>query len=118
VRNLLLVCAGGAFGSGLRYLLSLLLNQKLPIGTLLVNIVGSFLLVAVSQLFIRGALSEETKLLLTTGVMGGFTTYSSFNFEVLRFFQQGQYTSGILYLFATVSLCLVGALLGLWLFRT
>jgi CrcB protein len=114
LKGILLVSIGGALGSALRYILSLLLNQSFPLGTLLVNVLGSFLIVIVSTLTTRGALSEDLRLMLATGVLGGFTTYSSFNYELLRFIQQEQYPTAFLYLFATLSCCLVGAFLAAW----
>ena len=103
----LLVCLGGAVGSGLRYLLSgvLLLRSgsPFPVGTLLVNITGCFaleLLLAVATGTAR--VSHETRLLLGTGLLGGFTTYSSFNSESLALFRQGATATAILYMSATL----------------
>ena len=83
------VCLGGAFGSGARYLLSGWVMEQLgptfPCGTLAVNTIGSFLLGALMFLGIEaGALSPTVRLALTTGVMGGFTTYSTFSYETMR----------------------------------
>jgi fluoride exporter len=118
----LLICIGGAVGSGLRYLfggLALrLLGASFPWGTLGVNVIGSFLMVVIMQLGLhKGLLSLEWRLLLTTGVMGGFTTYSAFSYETLHLFQQRAYGMGLLYMAATLVGCLLAALLGLLVTR-
>ncbi len=116
VRGLLWVMLGGGLGSGLRYGVGLLalrwVGGAFPWGTLLVNLVGSALLAFFLSETSR-AWSLELKLFLTTGLMGGFTTYSSFNFEVLRLWQQ-QPLWAVAYVVAT----LFGALaVSLWMLR-
>ena len=85
-----------------------------PAGTLVVNLVGSFL---ISLLMYLGAdkqlISTPVRMVLCTGVMGGFTTYSSFNFETMRLWQQGSIGLGFLNLGATVVGCLLMGALGL-----
>jgi CrcB protein len=113
------ICLGGAFGTGCRYLLSSWLQRQtgavFPWGTLAVNTLGSFLL----GLLMEVALATETfplelRLALTTGVMGGFTTYSTFNYETLQLFREGSYALGLAYLAATVVGCLAAGILGWW----
>jgi CrcB protein len=89
MRRFLLVCLGGALGTGARYYLAVALAQgaapALPRATLLVNLSGSYLIALVVELsLLTGAISQDVRLFLTTGIMGGYTTYSSFNFELLR----------------------------------
>ncbi len=121
LRNLALVMAGGAFGSGARYLVAVFaekaLPESFPWGTFFVNVVGSALLGAIAATALStGAepprLSAEARLLLGTGVMGGFTTYSTFNAEVLKALQAGATAKAALYLAATVIVCLLGAWAG------
>jgi len=86
--RILLVLAGGGVGSVLRYLTTLaavrLLSPNFPFGTLIVNLVGCFFIGFVHTLALLTArVSPETRLFLTTGVLGGLTTYSSFNYEAL-----------------------------------
>ena len=82
-----LVCAGGALGSGLRYLTGLLamhwLGPGFPYGTLAVNLVGAFLIGLVQQLA-AGLIPESARLFLVVGVLGGMTTYSAFAYETVR----------------------------------
>lgn len=114
--RLLLVCAGGAVGSGARYLLSTwaarALGADFPRGTILVNATGSFLLALVFGLP-GEALSVETRLFLGAGVMGGYTTYSSFNYETLALLERGTAGLAVANVLVTVSACLVAGLLGL-----
>jgi CrcB protein len=118
VSRLLLVCLGGAAGSGARYLVGVGLGRWLgtgfPWGTLAVNLVGSFLLGAIMELGLRlEAIPPDLRLFLATGVMGGFTTYSSFNYEVLGYLQRGAWAEGGAYLGTTVAGCLAAGLLGI-----
>ena len=117
MNKLLLVIVGGGLGSGARYLVSTWMLARLgpafPWGTLTVNVVGSFLLGAIMQLGLStNAIGADTRLLLTTGVMGGFTTYSTFNYETLRYLQDGNWSVALLNSFATFASCLVAGLLG------
>jgi fluoride exporter len=94
VSRFLWICIGGAAGTGARYLLSgwtlAAFGTGFPWGTLAVNVIGSFLLGLLVQVGLATpVLSPTLRLALTTGVMGGFTTYSSFNWETMRYIQDG-----------------------------
>jgi CrcB protein len=116
VLRLLLVCAGGAVGSGARYLVSTWAARQLgadfPRGTLLVNATGSFLLALVFGLRAE-ALSAEARLFLGAGLMGGYTTYSSFNYETLALVERGAPGLAAVNVLVTVGACLAAGLLGL-----
>lgn len=116
VVRFLLVCAGGGLGSGLRYLVSTwaarALGADFPRGTVLVNVSGSFVLALVFAL--PGEwVSPEVRLFLGAGVLGGFTTYSSFNYETLALLERGTPALAFANVALTVSACLVAGLLGL-----
>jgi CrcB protein len=118
VGRLILVCVGGALGSGARFLVATwaaeTFGPDLPRGTILVNLAGSYLIAIVVGLATRtAAVSPNVRLFLTTGVMGGFTTYSSFNYETLHFLEQGAITYAIANVALTVVGCLVTGTLGL-----
>ncbi len=123
--RLLLVCLGGALGSGLRYLFGLLaarlLGLTFPFGTLGVNLLGSFLisLIIGLSLSVGGSapISPTLRLFLTTGVMGGLTTYSAFNHEVLTLLEDGAQPRALLYVAVTLLGCLAMGAWGLWLSR-
>lgn len=116
--RLLWICLGGAVGTGARYLLSgwllRLAGPGFPYGTLAVNVIGSFLLGLLMQVSLSTELIPPTlRLALTTGVMGGFTTYSTFNYETLQLFQDGSWLLGGANLGITVIGCLAAGLLGM-----
>jgi CrcB protein len=107
----LLICLGGAAGTGARYLIgswsTRILGAAFPYGTLIVNAAGSFLIVVVMVLARqRGLLSEDARLILATGVLGGFTTYSAFNYETLALFSNGTPGLALLNVAATLFGCL------------
>lgn len=121
----LMICLGGAIGTGARYLLSVWLlrvaGPGLPYGTLAVNVIGSFLLCLLMQVGLSAEASSEApiaaipptlRLVLATGVLGGFTTYSAFNYEALRFLQEDAWLLGVAYLGAMLAACLVAGYLG------
>jgi fluoride exporter len=120
--RLLFICLAGAFGTGTRYLVGLgaarSLGAGLPYGTLIVNVVGCFLIAAISQLAISTTLISPTlRLTLTTGFMGGLTTYSSFNFETTRLLEERAWVAGAINFGATIVGCFVAGLFGLFVAR-
>jgi CrcB protein len=120
VLRLLLVCGGGALGSGARYLVSTwaarALGADFPRGTLIVNATGSFVLAFLFALP-GSKLGPDLRLFLGAGILGGYTTYSSFNTETLALFDQGAAALAIANLALTVLGCLVAGLAGLALGR-
>jgi len=113
-----MVCLGGTVGTAARYLLGVSVQAafgpSFPVGTLAVNLIGSFLVSLVMYLGVdKGLIATPTRIVLCTGVLGGFTTYSSFNFETMRLWQQGSIGLGLLNLGLTVAGCLVMGALGL-----
>jgi fluoride exporter len=112
------ICLGGAIGTGARYLLSGWLlrvaGPGFPYGTLAVNVLGSFLLCLLMQIGLSTeAVPPTLRLVLATGVLGGFTTYSTFNYETLRLLQEDAWLLGLANLGITVAACLVAGLLGI-----
>jgi len=116
--RLFLICLGGAVGTGARYLTAIwaaaAFGPSFPIGTLIVNVVGSFLLALIMQLSAATDLiSPDLRLMLTTGVMGGFTTYSTFNYETTNYFREGAWQIGLLNAGLTLAVCFVAGIAGL-----
>lgn len=112
-----MVCVGGAAGSGARYLISVWIAARFgtvfPLATLTVNVAGSFLLALLMQISMTTDLiSPEMRLALTTGVMGGFTTYSTFNYETSVLIQEGAFLFASINVVATVLGCLAAGWLG------
>jgi fluoride exporter len=110
------ICLGGAIGTGGRYLLSGWLARVagagFPYGTLAVNLLGSFLLSLIVEVSLATGLSPTFRLFATTGLVGGFTTYSTFNYETLQSLEEGAWALGLLNLGVTVLGCLAAGLLG------
>jgi len=118
VFRFLIVCGAGALGCGARYLVGLWAAErfgaKFPYGTLIVNIVGSFLIALVMELSIRIAdFSPNLRLALTTGFLGGLTTYSAFNLETTQLAFTGQTLRALANVLLTIVACLAAGLLGL-----
>lgn len=113
--RVLLVGAGGFLGSAARYLLSTFAfsvtpNWRFPLGTFLENILGCFAVGLLAGLAEgRGYFSPETRILLVTGLLGGFTTFSAFGLETLVLIKRGNVWIAALYIAASVVLGLLGA---------
>lgn len=117
-----LIAIGGAVGSVARFTCTRLLGQWSPDathGTLLVNLLGSFLLGMLFELCAnRHVFGVEARLPLGVGLMGGFTTYSSFSVETMLLFQRGAAFRAISHVLVMVLVCLVASAAGLSLGRT
>lgn len=121
--TIMAVAVGGALGSVGRYLVAAVWlpaagPHALPWGTLFVNIAGSFLyglLFAVLTQYLPA--SGTLRIALLAGFLGGFTTFSSFSFESVRLFQEGQAALAIGYVLASVTSCLLAVWLGLAITR-
>lgn len=117
--RLLLVALGGALGSGARYLVATAVAQRLgpmlPWGTLTVNLVGSFVMALLVQVGLSTTrVGFDVRLFLTTGVLGGFTTYSSFNEELVLYAQEGHGGRALAYAALTLVGCLGTGALGVF----
>ena len=116
--RVLLVAVGGGLGSVLRYLTSGLaarwLGLDFPYGTLIVNVTGSLLIGLVQALAEDAAvLSEPTRLLLSAGVLGGFTTYSAFSYETVRLVELDAVGRALANVLVTTLVCISVCALGI-----
>lgn len=114
---LLLVAIGGALGSMARYGAASAVNRvapsSFPWGTLAVNIAGSFLIgLAMVLLMKAGEWRESSRLLLITGVLGGFTTFSSFSWETWKLIEDGRLVMAMTNIIASAGICLVATVAG------
>lgn len=105
-KNIMLVGFGSFFGGVVRYLVTRMLSAMVvspyPFGTFAVNVLGCFVIGFVSALPVGSLLSPNTRLLLTTGLCGGFTTFSTFMNENATLLKDGMPTTALLYTFASL----------------
>ncbi len=114
----LLITFGGAIGTLLRYLTSLVAAQwfgtEFPYGTLIVNLSGAFIIGLVQQLGTEALMiPDNTRLFLTTGMMGGLTTYSTFSYETVLLMESGAWSQAWINIFVTTVICLSLCFLGM-----
>ncbi|MBZ9854513.1 fluoride efflux transporter CrcB [Mesorhizobium sp. CA13] len=120
--NLLLVMAGGGIGAGIRHLTNMgslrLVGPNYPWGTMAINIVGSFAMgLFIATLARRGG-SNEVRLFVATGILGGFTTFSAFSLDFATLWERGATLPAFGYALASVIGAIVALFLGLWLARS
>lgn len=120
---ILSIVAGGALGSVLRHFAGrgalALFGDAFPYGTLFVNIVGSFIMGVLVGLFAQVFNpSQEMRAFLTVGLLGGFTTFSSFSLDVVTLYERGETLSAILYIALSLILSLAAIFAGLLLTRS
>ncbi|QSX35279.1 fluoride efflux transporter CrcB [Shewanella avicenniae] len=116
MNNLALIALGGAGGAVLRYSISIFMIQlfgtSFPFGTLAVNVLGSFLLGAISALAQLSHISPEVKALFGVGFMGALTTFSTFSNETLLLIQAGELFKASLNVALNLGICLLMVYLG------
>lgn len=122
MNSIFAVAVGGAIGATGRYLFNLqmlrLLGPNFPWGTFGVNVIGSFIMGLVAGLFaLRLDLSPEMRSFITTGILGGFTTFSAFSLDAANMMERGQHAIAAAYIGGSVALGIAGLFLGLWIAR-
>jgi CrcB protein len=115
--RVLLIGLAGCLGTLSRYGIGVWAGKALgtafPYGTFIVNVLGCFLIALISQLALSTTLISPTlRLTLTTGFMGGLTTYSSFNYETTTLFRERGFAAGVTNLGLTLVTCFVAGMLG------
>ena len=114
------VALGGALGSIARYALSTWIfdisSHKFPYATLAVNVLGSFFMGILFVIIVeKAALPTEMRSLLMIGFIGAFTTFSTFSLDALGLWQNGHIFMSVVYMLATVILCLIAISSAIWL---
>ena len=121
MQTILAVAAGGALGALSRFWLAGVLNDKadrLPVGTLTCNILGSLVMGVLFVLIMEKArLSPELRPLLMVGFLGAFTTFSSFSLETVALLQEGHIMSALIYVLLSVLMCIAALSAGIWITR-
>lgn len=122
MNNVILVALGGAIGASLRHFANMsalrMLGPNFPYGTMGINILGSFAMGVFIELFVRRAGgSDDLRLFVATGILGGFTTFSAFSLDFAVLFERGAMAQALGYVLASVVLSILALFLGLWLVR-
>ena len=122
MQNILIVGAGGFLGAILRYGTSQLLHTRFetrfPLGTLLVNVLGCLLIGALLTLTLqRESLSEQGRLFLVVGLLGSFTTFSTFGYETIDLLRAAEYRHALVSIATNCGLGLAAVAAGVWLAR-
>ena len=119
----LIVFLGGGLGAALRHGVNLtsarLLGTAFPYATLLENVTGSFLMGLLAAYFaFKGDASQSWRLFLTTGILGGYTTFSAFSLDTILLYERGQIALATVYVLASVGISILGLVAGLALVRS
>ena len=122
MKNVLIVALGGGIGAAGRHLVSILMMRLFgtgfPYGTLTVNVLGSFLMgLLIATLSRMDGSSQGLRLLIATGMLGGFTTFSSFSLDFATLWERGQIELAAGYAAITVIMSIVALFAALWLVR-
>ena len=117
IAHALIVGCGGFIGALLRYLCSQVLGGistgPFPLATFVINLVGSFLIGVMSVLLPAAFPNSRLPLLfVSTGILGGFTTFSTFSLETFGLIKESRYLMAGVYAFGSLAVCLVGVCLG------
>ncbi|WP_027163356.1 fluoride efflux transporter CrcB [Mesorhizobium sp. WSM1293] len=120
--NLLLVVVGGGVGAGIRHLTNIgalrFVGPNYPWGTMAINVIGSFAMgLFIASMMRRGG-SNEVRLFVATGILGGFTTFSAFSLDFATLWERGATLPALGYALASVIGAIIALFLGLWLARS
>ncbi len=118
----LIVFLGGGIGAAARHganlLVAKMISASFPYGTLIINVLGSSIMgVIIGYFALKGQASQHWRLFLTTGILGGFTTFSTFSLEAVLLYERGETVAASLYVAASVGLSVAGLIAGIWLLR-
>jgi len=113
------IVIGGGIGALLRYFTSQfvnnLYNENFSLGTIFVNCIGALLIGFLINIFDIFGINTKWKLLIITGFLGGYTTFSTYSLETVNYFLNGNIKYGILNILLNNVLCILFVLLGIWL---
>ena len=118
---LLAIAGGGALGSLLRFFVASAIQRPtmtFPLGIMIVNITGGLIMgIIVEASALKLQLSPELRAFLTVGILGGYTTFSTFSLDSALLIQRGEYVSAATYIIGSTALSILALFTGLWLVR-
>ena len=121
---LLIVFFGGGLGAALRYLVNQamgrLVSIEFPLGIMAINISGSLLMGVAAGYFAFKAgedWTQNARLFVTTGILGGYTTFSAFSLDAMLLYERGEVMTALFYVVGSVVLSILGLAVGLWIVR-
>ena len=119
----LIVFLGGGFGAALRHGINLvsarLLGTAFPYNTFIINITGSIVMgLIVAYFAFKGDASQHWRLFLTTGILGGYTTFSAFSLDAALLYERGEVSAAAIYVVASVALSIAGLFAGFAVVRS
>jgi CrcB protein len=119
----LIVFLGGGVGAALRHGINIgatkALGTGFPYGTLIINITGSFIMGLVAAYFaFKGDASQHWRLFITTGILGGYTTFSAFSLDAALLYERGEVGAAAIYVLASVALSIAGLFAGFAIVRS
>jgi len=122
METVIAVFLGGGLGAAARHYLNTwimnLWHHDFPLGILLINIFGSFLMGALVGLFANvWDTPQSARAFMVVGVLGGFTTFSSFSLDTMTLVERGEYIQAVVYILASVGISLAALMFGMWLVR-
>lgn len=124
MQTALIVFAGGGLGAVIRHFVNQLVTRlaglDFPLGVMLINISGSFIMGLAAAFFAFKAdasWSQPVRLFITTGILGGYTTFSAFSLDVALLWERGEPLQALLYVLGSVVLSVLGLFAGLTLVR-
>lgn len=113
LKNITAVAIGAFLGAIGRFYISRLNLSSLPLGTLITNVFGSFILCFIIEITMEHIkISDFLKHMVTTGFLSSFTTFSSFVFEIIRYLIKGKYSAAVIYSFLSIIFGLIASILG------
>ena len=117
MKTLIFVAAGGAIGAAARHGVNLawlrLSGAGFPGGTMIANIFGAVLMGVLAGYLLQNEMSVEMRAFLVVGVLGAFTTFSTFSLDTLVLFQRGEYAAGLFYVMGSIILAIAGVVGGM-----
>jgi CrcB protein len=123
MRSSLIIFVGAGIGGVLRHLLNAWIMRlpglEFPLGILSINVIGSTAMGLVAGWFaFKGHAGQDVRLFLTTGILGGFTTFSAFSLDAALLYERGQFGLAVVYVVASVALSIAGLFAGMWTMRS